>query len=164
MTRNDLPSYLDLCRPELDPEQFAAAMALHSMRRLITAGGGSVERLDEQEVLSPRHFAAFLARAVETTKRTKRFAREWRRLHWLMPQIQAAWERGHALFQEDVVRATSNPEEMEYLSMIDFTLDCYATVNARKTYPHDRVLQAWAKRGYMLAWRQHFLAEEDASV
>jgi hypothetical protein len=81
-----------------------------------------------------------------------------------MPQIQAAWERGQVLFQEDLARATANPEEMEYLSMIDFAEDCYAAADARKAYPHNRVLQAWATSGYMLAWWQHFSASEDASV
>jgi shikimate kinase len=98
MMSNDLPSSLDLRRADLDPELFAAALAVHSMRRLIAAGGGSVERPDEEELLSPHHLAAFLARAVETAKRTRRFEQEWRRLQRLVPHIQAAWERGQALF------------------------------------------------------------------
>ena len=163
MTSDHLQHYLDLRRPDIEPEWFAAAVAVQYIRRLIAAGGGSVEWPDEK-ALSPHHLQAFLARAVETAHRTKRFEQEWSRLHQLVPQIRAAWERGQALFQDDVVRATSNPEEMEYFSLIDFALDCYAVVNARKTYPHDRVLQAWTMSGYMLAWRQHFLAEEDASV
>jgi len=81
-----------------------------------------------------------------------------------MPQVQAAWERGQVLFQEDLAHAMTNPEEMEYLSMIDFAEDCYAVADARKTYPYDRMLQAWATSGYMLAWWRHVLAEEDASV
>jgi hypothetical protein len=48
--------------------------------------------------------------------------------------------------------------------MINFAEDCYAAVDARKTYPHDRVLQAWVTSGYMLAWWQHFPPEENASV
>jgi hypothetical protein len=168
MTSNDLlsslDSSLDLRRADLDPELFAAALAVHSMRRLIAAGGGSVERPDEEEALSPHHLAAFLARAVETANRTKRFEQEWRQLHRMVPQIQAAWECGQALFQEDLARATANLEEMEYLSMIDFAEDCYAEVCARRTYPHYPVLQAWARSGYMLAWWQHFLTEEDASL
>jgi hypothetical protein len=164
LTSNDLHYYLDLRRADLDPELFAAALAVHSMRRLIAAGGGSVERPDEEEALSPHHLAAFLACALETATRTRRFEQEWRRLQRLVPQIQAAWERGQALFQEDVVRATSNPEEMEYLAQIDFALDCYAEVRARKAYPHNQVLQAWTTSGYMVAWWQHFLAEEDASL
>jgi hypothetical protein len=165
MTSNDLHYYFDLRRADFDPELFAAAVALHYIRRLIVAGGGSVERPDEEEeVLSPHHLEAFLARAVVTAHRTKRFEQEWRRLHRLVPQIQVAWERGQVLVQDDVVRVTSNPEEMEYLSHIDFALDCYAAVDARKAYPHDRVLQAWATDGYMMAWWQHFLAAEDASL
>jgi len=164
MKRNDLQHALDLRRADLDPELFAAAVAVQHIHRLIVAGGGSVERPDEEEALSPHHLEAFLARAVETAKRTKRFELEWCKLHRLVPHIQAAWERGQALFQEDVVRATSNPMEMEYLSQIDFALDCYAEVRARRAYPHDPVQQAWATSGYMLAWWQHFLAEEDASL
>ena len=164
LTSNDLHYFLDLRRADLDPELFASALAVHSMRRLIAAGGGSVERPDEEEALSPHHLAAFLARAVETATRTRRFEQEWCRLQRLVPQIQAAWERGQALFQEDLARAMTNPEEMEYLSMIDFALDCYAAVDARRAYPHDPVQQAWATSGYMLAWWQHFPAEEDASL
>ena len=155
---------LDLRRADLDPEQFAAAVAVHSIRRLIAAGGGRVERPDEQEALSPHHLEAFLARAVETSKRTKRFEQEWRKLQRLMPSIKVAWERGQALFQEDLARATANPEEMESLSMIDFAEDWYAAVDARRTYPHDPVQQAWATSGYLLAWWQHVLAEEDTSL
>jgi hypothetical protein len=164
MTSNDLHYYLDLRRADLDPELFAAALAVHFMRRLIAAGGGRVERPDEEEALSPHHLAAFLARAVETATRTRRFEQKWRRLHRLVPQIQAAWERGQALFQEDLARATTTPEVIEYLAMTDFALDCYAEVCARRAYPHDPVQQAWARSGYMLAWWQHFLAEEDASL
>ena len=160
LTSNDLHYFLDLRRADLDPELFAAAVAVHHIRRLIAAGGGRVERSDEEEALSPHHLAAFLARAVETAKRTKRFEQEWRRLQRLVPQIQAAWERGQALFQEDLARATINPEEMEYLCHIDFAEDCYAAVDARKAYPHDHVLQAWTTNGYMLAWWQHFLEDD----
>jgi len=164
MRSDDLHYSLDLRRADLDPELFAAAVAVHSIRRLIAAGGGSVARPDEEETLSPHHLAAFFARAVETATRTRRFEQEWRRLQRLVPQIQAAWERGQALFQEDLARTMTNPEEMEYLSMIDFALDCYAEVCARRAYPHDPVQQAWAMSAYMLAWWQHFLAEEDTSL
>lgn len=58
-------------------------------------------------------------------------------------------EARQALFQEDLARATANPEEMEYFSHIDFAEDCYAAVEARRAYPHDRVLQSWATSGYM---------------
>ncbi len=164
MTSDDLHYYLDLRWTDLDPELFAAAVAVHSIRRLIAAGGGSVERPDEEEALYPYHLEAVLARAVETAYKTRRFEQEWGRLHRLMPQIQAAWERGQALFREDLARTTCKPEETEYLAHIDFTESYYAEVRARKAYPHDPVLQAWAKSGYMLAWWLHFLVEEDASI
>jgi shikimate kinase len=164
MTSNDLQHALDLRRADLDLELFAAAVAVQYIRRLIAAGGGSIEQPDKEETVHPHHLAAFLARTVETAHQTRRFEQEWRRLHRMVPQIQTAWERGQALFQEDLARATANPEEMEYLSHIDFAEDCYAEIRARKVYPHNWVLQAWAKKGYMVAWWQHFLAEEDASI
>ncbi len=164
MRSEDLQACLDLRRVDLDPERFAVAVAVHSIRRLIAAGGGRVERPDEQEALSPHPLEAFLARAVETSKRTRRFEQEWRRLQRLVPYIQAAWERGKALFQEDLARATANTEEMESLSMIDFAQDWYAAVDAGRTYPHDPVQQAWATSGYLLAWWQHVLAEKDMSL
>ena len=49
--------------------------------------------------------------------------------------VKTAWEKGQILFRQDLARATSNPEEMEYLSMIDFAVDCYAYVTARNAYP-----------------------------
>jgi hypothetical protein len=163
MTSDDLQHCLDLHRAELDPELFAAALAIQHIRRLIVAGGNIV-RWQNVEALYPHHFEAFLACAVETAHKTKRFELEWRWLQQLVPQIQSAWERGQVLFQKALARATANPEEMEYLSKIDFAEDCYAAVDARRTYPYDPVQQAWATSGYMLAWWQHFLAAEDASL
>jgi hypothetical protein len=160
----DLQYYLDLRRTDLDPELFAAALAVQHIRRLIAAGGNGAGQTAEQEALHPHYLGEFLARAALTSHKTRRFEQEWRRLQRMAPQIQAAWECGQALFQEDLVRATSTPEEMEYLSHIDFAESCYAEVRARKMYPHDWVLQAWSTSGYMLAWWQHFLAEEDASL
>ncbi len=137
MTSDGLQHRLDLRRAVLDPD-LAAALVVQHNRRLIAAGGNGACRLDVEEALTPHQLDAFLVRAVETASTTRRFEQERYRLQRLVPQIQAAWERGQALFQEDVVRATSNPEEMESLSQIDFTLDCYAAVDARKAYPHNR--------------------------
>jgi hypothetical protein len=159
MTSDDEQDYLDLRREDLDPELFAAAVAVQYIRRLIAAGGGSVERPDK-EALSPHHLEAFLAHSVETARKTRRFEQEWRRLHRLVPRIQVAWERGQALFQEDLARATIYPEAMDYLCHLDFAEDCYAAVGAQKAYPHDHVLQAWITNGYMLAWWQHFLEDD----
>ena len=158
MRSDDLEDCLDLRRADLDAELFAAALAVQHIRCLIVAGGGSVERPDE-EALYPHRFAAFLAHAVETALTTGHFEQEWRRLQQLVPQIQAAWERGQVLFQEDLARATANPKVMGSLSMIEFAESCYAAVDARRTYSHDPVQQAWVTSGYMLVWWQHFLAE-----
>jgi hypothetical protein len=139
MTSDDLEHYFDLRRADIDLELFTAALAVQHIRLIVT-GGSSIERPDEEEVLNPHHLREFLARAVETARRTRRFVQEWHQLNQLMPHIQAAWERGQALFQGDFVRATCKPEEMEYLAHIDFAQSGYAEVRARKASPHDWVL------------------------
>ncbi len=149
--------FLDLRRAEIDPEVFAAALAVHYVRRLLANGGSAFAHPEDESALQPQHLTSFLARAVEMAKKTHRFEHEWCRLRRVMPRIQLAWEEGQALFQQDLARATANQQEMEYLSMIDFAVDCYAYVAARKSYPDDRVPQNWVINGYMLAWRRHFL-------
>ena len=149
--------FLDLRRAEIDPDVFAAALAVHYVRLLLTSGGSAFARPEDASALHPQHLTPFLARAVEMAKKTHRFEHEWLRLRRVMPRIQIAWEEGQALFQQDLARATVNQEEMESLSMIDFAVGCYAYVAARKSYPDDKTLQNWVINGYMLAWRQHFL-------
>ena len=50
---------------------------------------------------------------------------------------------------------------MEYFSMIDFVVDCYAEVAASRVYPDQPALRDWAINGYMLAWREHFLKVQE---
>lgn len=159
MEREDVEDYTNLQRDDLDPELFAAALAAQHIRKLISYGGSEYGRASDEEALQPEQIEAFVVRAVENAKKTKRFEQEWRQLQYIFPQIKGAWERGQKLFQEDLVRVTNNQEEMEYLSMIDFAVDCYAYVTARNTYPDNGVLHAWLINGYMLAWRSHFLSE-----
>jgi hypothetical protein len=123
MMSDDLQRCLDLRRADSDPELFAAAVAVQYIRRLIAAGGDSIERLDEEEALHPHHLQAFLALAVENAHKTERFEQEWCRLQRLVPRIQAAWERGQALFQEDLVCAMTNPVEMKFLPRLRSGLD-----------------------------------------
>ncbi len=157
MHRDPFEQFVDLRQAEIDSEVFAAALAVQHIRRLLANGGSVFARPDDESALHPQHLEPFLVRAVETAQETQRFEHEWRKLQRVMARIHLAWEKGQALFQKDLARATANQEEMEYLSMIDFAVDCYANVTARKTYPHDRALQNWAINRYMLAWRQHFL-------
>ena len=157
MEQKSVEYYTDLQRDDLDPELFAAALAVQHLRRLISYGGSEYGRAGDEEALHE----VFVVSAVENAKRTKQFEPEWRQLQRAFPQIKRAWDSGQAHFQEDLVRVTNSQEEMEYISMIDFALDCYAYVFARNTYPDNRALQAWAINGYMLAWRQHFLDDED---
>jgi hypothetical protein len=163
MKGDDLQYYLDLERTDIDLEMFAAAFAVEHVTRLIVWGGSSFKRPDWEESLSPHHLEAFLARAVETAQKTGRFEQEWRKLQRIFPRMKIAWEKGQDLFQEDLARATANQEEMEYFAMIDFAGDCYASADARKTYPDDPARQAWVIHGYMLAWRRHFFADQDIS-
>ena len=163
MEQKSVEYYTDLQRDDLDPELFAAALAVQHLRKLISYGGSEYGRAGDEEALQPGQIEAFVMRAVENAKKTKRFEPEWRQLQRVFPQIKRAWDRGQAHFQEDLVWVTNNQEEMEYISMIDFAMDCYAYVTACNTFPDNRALQAWLINGYMLAWRQHFLKEEDSS-
>ena|SRR5690242_19661924 len=157
MSTNNLQQYLDLRIDHLDPELFGAALAVQHIYTVIANGGSEVNRPDWDSALHPHHLQAFLKNAVESAQKTRHFEREWQTLQRIFPHMQGAWEKGQDLFQQDLARATTNPEEMEYLSLIDFAVDCYAYVSTRNAYPDNSALQAWAMHGYMLAWRHHFL-------
>ena len=161
MSRDHVEDALDLRKADLDPEFFAAALAVRHIRILIAHGGSDSGRPDDETALHPHHLEAFLSRAVSEAQKSKRFEHDWRRLQQAFPHVKTAWEQGQILFRQDIARATSNSEEMEYLSMIDFAVDCYTYVTARNAYPYNRALEEWAVNGYMLAWRQHFFTEED---
>jgi hypothetical protein len=161
MRSNDLGDATDLEQNDLDPERFAAALAVLHIRRLLTYGGGRYGRPGDEDDLQPEHFERFIPHALKEAQRTKRFERHWCRLQQTLPSIKVAWEKGQALFQEHLTRAMTNQEEMEYLSMIDFALDCYAYVSAKDVYPDNPAMQAWVINGYMFVWRQHFLDEDD---
>jgi hypothetical protein len=66
-------------------------------------------------------------------------------------------------FQHDLARARVNQEEMEYVSVIDFASICYAVAAAQSTYQDDQALQERLINGYMVAWRQHFLENDNVS-
>lgn len=160
MNKDHLQPYLDLHRDDIDPEIFGAALAVRCISTLIVNGGSEFGRPEWDDTLLPNHMEAFLTRAVQTAQKTKHFEHEWRELRRVLPSMKKAWERGQALFQEALTRAGTNQEDMEYLSQVDFAVDCYASISAMNTYPGNRVLQAWAIHGYMLAWRQYFLVDE----
>ncbi len=163
MNMDHLQQFIDLRRTDIDPEVFAAAIAIQHVSKLIASGGSSIGRPDLESVLSPQQIEIFLFRAISAAQKTKRFEQEWHSLQQAIPGIKIAWEKGQMLFQENLARVLDNPEEMEYLSQIDFALDCYAYVVALKTYPHDRAAQAWCIHGYMVGWRQHFFADNSYS-
>ncbi len=160
MNRDELEQYLDIENVDISLDLFAAALAVEHITLLMVRGGNHSCQSDPNTAQHPHVLEAFLDRAVVAAQKTQRFVGEWRRLQRLFPRLKLAWEQGHTLFQADLARATTHQEEMEYFSMIDFAEDCYAYVNARKTYPDDAACQAWATNGYMVAWWQHFFPDE----
>jgi hypothetical protein len=62
------------------------------------------------------------------------------------------------LFQEELDRAKSDQEYMEYFTMIDFAVGSYAYISASRAYPGSPALQNRTINGYML-WRQRFLID-----
>ena len=116
-------------------------------------------RPDLESVLPPGRLESFHARAVEIPWKDARLAQEWRKSQQVLTRVREAWEEGQRLFQEALERAKSDHESMEYFSMIDFAVDCYAEVAATRVYPDHPALRDWAINGYMLLWRQHFLTD-----
>src|SRR5712692_3180371 len=114
MKWDHLEQFLDLRRAEIDPDVFAAALAVHYVRQLLAKGGSAFAHPEDESALQPQHLTPFLVRAVEMAKKTHRFEHEWCRLRRVMPRIHLAWEEGQALFQQDLARAMANQEEMEY--------------------------------------------------
>jgi hypothetical protein len=160
MQRDSLEHSVDLRRADIDPQLFAAALAVQHVCRLIAHGGSRFGRAGDEDALHPDDLEVFLTRAVEMAHNTRHLEWEWRELHQMVPRIKIAWEQGQVLFQETLTHAMSDEEQLGYLSEIDFAVDCFAYVSAHSTYPQNRALQAWLINGYMLAWRQHFLNDQ----
>jgi hypothetical protein len=75
----------------------------------------------------------------------------------ILTSLELAWEKGQALFQGDLTRAMANEEEIEYLSEVDFAVDCFAQAATRiritpRFKPGSRVDTCCALR--------HFLTDE----
>ena len=154
---------LDLRRQDIEPEIFTIALAVCCIRELINLGGSDMRRPDLESALHPEHLESFLARAVEMTWKDARLAQEWRKLQQVLPRVRETWEKGQRMFQKDLARAKGDHESMEYFSMNDFAVDCYAYISASHIYPDNPMLRDWAVKGYMLAWRRYFLIEENIS-
>ena len=154
--------HLDLRRPDLDPEDFASALAVQHLTLLLVHGGSAYGRPDAEGALDPLPLEAFLDRTAVTAQRVGRLVQEWHLLQHLFPHLKRAWEEGQVLFQEDLVRVKHSQELLEFFSMIDFAVDCFASLTAKKAYPGDAPAQAWALNGYMVAWRK-WRDNEDAS-
>ncbi len=157
---DSLQQCTDLRRPESDQELFAIALALGHIRALIQRGGSDMRYPDDDSALHPHHLEPFLARAVERTWKGKRMAQKWHRLQLFFPRLKGAWKRSITLFQEDLDQAKGK-EYIEYFSMIEFAVDCYAEVLASRVCPDNTMLRDWAINGYMLAWRGHFLKDQE---
>jgi hypothetical protein len=158
--KTDNPEYYtDITRDTFDPELFAAALAVQRINRLVMQGGSLYGSLDDEDSLCPEHFERFVPCALEYAQKMSHFTSHWHRLQQALPLLKAAWEKGRILFQEDLTHAVGEQEQMEYFSMIDFAVDCYARISAKNTYPDNSMMQAWAINGYMVAWREHFLKD-----
>lgn len=152
-----LQLYIDLRQQDIEPEMFAKALAVRYICKMINYGGSDMRRPDLESALHPVYLESFLARAVEIRWRDARMAQEWRKLQQVLPLMREAWEKGQRLFQEALEQAKSDQESLEYLSMIDFAVDCYAYVSASHVYPDNSILLNWTINGYILLWRGHFL-------
>ena len=154
-----LQQSIDLRRQDIEPEIFTIALAVRYIRELINHGGSDMRRPDLESALHPEHLESFLARAVEITWKDACLAQEWRKLQQALPRVREALEKGQSLFQEALEFAKSDQKSLQYFSMIDFAVDCYAYVSASRLYPDNSALRDWAINGYMLLWRQHFLTD-----
>jgi len=163
MGRKTEQQFLDLRQPDIDLERFAGVLVMPHIRLLIASGGSLIGRPDLVDALRPEHLAAFVERAVSYAQQTHHFEQEWLRLKVRLAEATAAWEQGRVAFQHDLARARVNQEEMEYVSVIDFASICYAVTAAQSTYQDDQALQEWLINGYMVAWRQYFLEDDDVS-
>jgi hypothetical protein len=152
---------IDLRRQDIEPEIFTISLAVRYIRELINHGGSDMRRPDLESALHPEHLESFLARAVEIPWKDSRLAQEWRKLQRAFPRVGEAWEKGQRLFQEALERTKSDQKSMQYFSMIDFAVDCYAEVAASRIYPDHPALRTWAINGYMLACREHFLKDQE---
>lgn len=161
MARRTVQQFLDLRQPDIDLERFAGALVVHHIRMLIDSGGDTLGRYDLDDSLLPEHLEVFVERAVKKALQTHHFEQEWLQLEVRLSDVNAAWEQGRAAFQHDLKRATVNQEEMGFFSVIDFASDCYAVAAAQSYYQFDHALQSWLINGYMVAWWQHFSAEEE---
>ena len=152
---------IDLQRQDIRPEMLALALAVRYIRGLINHGGSDMKHPDLESALHPEHLESFLARAVEIKWKDARLAQEWHKLQQVLPWAREAWEKGQNLFREDLERAKSDQENMEYFSMIDFSVDCYTEGSSSRVYPDNSALRDWAINRYMVAWREHFLKDQE---
>ena len=156
-----LQQYIDLRRQDIEPEIFTIALAVRYIRELINHGGSDMRRPDLESALPLEHIESFRARAVEIPWKDAHLALEWRKLQQALPRVREALEKGQSLFQEALELAKSDQKSLQYFSIIDFAVDCNAKVAASRVYPDHPALRNCAINGYMLAWREHFLKDQE---
>lgn len=145
----------------LRPRRRRVALAVQHISRLIAGGGSIYQRPDDKDAHAPEVVEVFVQRAVAYAQHTHHFEQEWLKLQRTLLVCKEAWKQRQACFHGDCAEATHHQESLDSLSQIDFAVDCYASVAARKKYPHALSQQQWFTSGYMVAWRIHFLQEED---
>ena len=80
---NEIQRCLDLSRVDIDPEVFAAALAVRHFGTLIANGGSVYGQPDFVDALHRSEIETFLTRAVETAQKTTNFLSEWH-MSWRM--------------------------------------------------------------------------------
>jgi hypothetical protein len=163
MARKTVQQCLDLRQQDINLERFADALVVHHICLLIDSGGKTLERYDLDDSIDAEHLRTFVERAVIHAQLTHHFEQEWLLLKARLSEVNVAWEQGRAAFQRDLTFALANQEVMDYFSIIDFASDCYAVAAAQSCFQFDHTLQKWLINGYMVYWRQHFLADANVS-
>ncbi len=134
-----LEEFIDLYSRDIDPERCVIAFAIHYIK-LINVGGSDIGRPDDDSAPQPRHLEALLTSVAEITLQGKRLVQEWPNLQQLVPKFKEAGEKGQPQFREALELARSNLEDMEYFTMINFAVDCYAYVSASRVYPDNPMI------------------------
>lgn len=164
MDMEPLHRSLDLQQEELDPDLFAATLAVNYVTYLMNSGGGNSIWPNLEATLHPYHIERFVTCVVEIARKANRFEGEWRKLQQSLPSIHHAWSRGQAYFEAHLLHAKIDSGEMEYFSIVDFAVEWYAYPAAQEVYQDEPLCREWFVSGYMLAWQDHFLSEDEISL
>ncbi len=110
MSRDYVEDALDLQRADLDPELFAATLAVRHIRIFFAHRGSDSGRPDDDTALHPQHLETFLSRAASAAQKSKRFEHDWRRLqHFLTSKPRGS--RGKYFFGKTLPAQRTTPKK-----------------------------------------------------